>query len=403
MLHVVTPDTAYSMIHDSFDHMDSTEMISLADACGRILARDVCSASDEPPFDRSTVDGYACKASDTFGSSVPLPAILGLAGEISMGQPADLVLPKDSCIRIPTGGALPEGADCVVMQEYTEDFEDGTIGVTKPAAPGENIIFKGDDIRCGTALLPAGRKLKPQDIGLLAGCGIPEVCVQKAITAGVISTGDELVSEDQVPAPGQIRDINSKMLGALCTSEGCRVQYYGIVLDRLDALKTALSTAVTECDIIILSGGSSVGEKDNSVRAVSSFGEILFHGIAIRPGKPTLLGKISGKPVFGLPGHPQAAFFTAKLFVRAAFDRLTGRIRETICIPAVLSASVSANDGRELYMPVALRQENGTTTATPLRSKSGLISSLTRAEGYICIPRNREGYAQGETVSVTLF
>ena len=289
------------------------------------------------------------------------------------------------------------------MQEHTEDFEDGTIGVTKPAAPGENIIFKGDDIRAGAALLSAGRKLLPQDIGLLAGCGISEVIVRSPLTAGIISTGDELIPEDNTPAPGQIRDINSKMLGALCASEGCRVHYYGIVEDQLKALEAVLSKALTECDIIILSGGSSVGEKDNSVAAISSFGEILFHGIAIRPGKPTLLGKASGKPVFGLPGHPQAAFFTAKLFVRAALDRLTGRTHETIQIPASLSASVSANDGRELYLPVMLRQEEGTTTAIPLRGKSGLISNLTRAHGYICIPRNREGYAQGETVAVTLF
>ena len=410
VLHVITPDEVYRTIYDSFSVIDRTESVNLADACGRILSESICSGSDEPPFDRSTVDGYAVRAADTFGSSVPLPAILEVAGEIRMGELSDTALPNDSCIRIPTGGALPAGADCVVMQEHTEDFEDGTIGVTKAAAPGENIIFKGDDIRCGQEILPAGRKLLPQDIGLLASLGFTTVNVRKALTCGIISTGDELVPEDTDPAPGQIRDINSKLLGAVCAVEGCDVRYYGIVKDQLDLLQNTLSEALAQCDIILMSGGSSVGEKDNSVKAVSAFGEILFHGIAVKPGKPTLLGKVSGKPVFGLPGHPQAAFFTAKLFVCAMIDRLSGRKRDVIQVSAILTKAVSSNDGRELYMPVSLIQSatgaggrQNLPEAVPLHSKSGLISSLSRAQGYICVPRNREGYAAGEIVKVTMF
>ena len=403
MLNVLTPEEVYKVIENSFDVAAKEEAVALPDVCDRILTNPVISGGDEPPFNRSTVDGYAVKASDTFGASESLPAILELTGEIHMGELSSSSLLPDSCIRIPTGGSVPDGADCVVMQEYTEDYEDGTIGITKPAAPGENMVFKGDDVHKGDVILPAGRKLKPKDIGTLASLGKTEIMVQKPIRAGILSTGDELVPEYEEPGPGQIRDINSQMLAAICRNRGCSVKTYGIIKDDLELLKSALQKALAECDIILMSGGSSVGEKDNSVKAISAFGEILFHGIAIKPGKPTLLGKVLGKPVFGLPGHPQAAFFTANLFVCAAIDRLTGRSRDTIRVPAHISHAVSANDGRELYMPVTLKEEDGTLTATPLHSKSGLVSGLTRADGYICIPRNCEGIRAGESIMVTLF
>ena len=403
MLQVLTPEEVLNLIHDSFDVVSGGEAVDLAEACGRILADPVLSGGDEPPFNRSTVDGYAVKAADTFGAGASLPAILNMTGEIKMGTLAASPLPADSCMRIPTGGSVPEGADAIVMQEYTEDFEDGTIGVTKPVSPGENMIFQGDDMRKGDVILPAGHLLSPKDTGALAALGRCRVTVRKPLTAGILSTGDELVPEWEEPGPGQIRDINSQMLSSLCRSEGCLVRTYGIIRDDLNLITSALKAAVAECDIIILSGGSSVGEKDNSVRAISQLGEILFHGVAMKPGKPTMLGKALGKPVFGLPGHPQAAFFTARLFVTSMIDVLSGRIRERVQIPAVLSRSVSANDGRALYLPVSLDGEEGTLTATPLHGKSGLVSSLTRAQGYICIPRNCEGISAGETVSVTLF
>lgn len=403
MLHVLTPEEVYALIRESFNTLENKEAVPLSESCGRVLSSPVLSGGDEPPFNRSTVDGYAVKASDTFGASESLPAILEMAGQIYMGEPARDPLPEDACIRIPTGGAVPEGANAIAMQEFTEDFEDGTIGITKPVSPGENMIFKGDDMKEGDVILPAGKRLTPKDIGALASLGMSDVTVQTPLTVGIISTGDELVPESEVPGPGQIRDINSQMLGALCQSEGCRIHLCGIVKDDLDLLTDALKKALAQCDIIILSGGSSVGEKDNSVKAITRLGELLFHGVAIRPGKPTLLGKADGKPVFGLPGHPQAAFFTAKLFVCAMIDRLSGHKRETIRIPATLSRSVSANDGRELYLPVTLKEENGILTAIPLHGKSGLIATLTRADGYICIERNREGIKAGDAVNVYLF
>ena len=403
MLHVLTPEEVYQVIHDSFDMVQKEEAVPLSESCDRILTTPVISGGDEPPFNRSTVDGYAVKASDTFGASESLPAILEIAGQIRMGELSTAALPPDSCIRIPTGGSVPEGADCVVMQEYTEDYEDGTIGVTKPAAPGENMVFRGDDVKTGDVILPAGRRISSKDIGVLASLGMTQIQVSHPLTAGIFSTGDELVPEHEKPGPGQIRDINSRMLAAICREQGCRVITYGIIKDDLDLLKSALQKALSECDIILISGGSSVGEKDNSVKAISSFGEILFHGIAIKPGKPTLLGKVMDKPVFGLPGHPQAAFFTAKLFVCAMIDRLTGRTSEQFKVPAVLERTVSANDGRQLYMPVELTQTANGLSAMPLHGKSGLVSCLTRAQGYICIPRNCEGIKEGETVLVSLF
>ena len=403
MLNVLTPEEVYRVIENSFDVAAKEEAVALSEVCDRILTSPVTAGGDEPPFNRSTVDGYAVKASDTFGASESLPAILELAGEIRMGELSSSSLPPDSCIRIPTGGSVPEGADCVVMQEYTEDYEDGTIGVTKPAAPGENMVFKGDDVRKGDVVLPAGRLISPKDVGTLASLGVTQVLVRKPIRAGIFSTGDELVPEYETPGPGQIRDINSRMLAAVCGERGCEVTTYGIIPDDLDLLKSALQKALAECDIIIISGGSSVGEKDNSVKAISSFGEILFHGIAMKPGKPTLLGKVLGKPVFGLPGHPQAAFFTAKLYVCAAIDRLLGQTRRDVRVPAAIAHAVSANDGRALFMPVTLKQEGKSLTALPLHSKSGLVSGLARADGFISIPRNCEGIRAGETVMVTLF
>lgn len=403
MLNTITPDEALAIIARSFPQRCGPETVPLDQARGRVLAQPVKSREYIPGFDRSTVDGYAVRAPDTFGCSGAIPAILTLEEEISMGEGAARRLAPGTCASIPTGGAVPPGADAVVMLEYTEDYGDGTIGVSMPAAPGANIIFKGDDIRPGNTVLPAGRLLAPQDIGTLAAMGAAEVPVCRRPEVGILSTGDELVPVESSPGAGQVRDVNSLMLQAMMESAGARARRFGAVPDQEPLLLDALDRALPDCDAVLISGGTSAGSKDAVRRTVEARGDVLFHGIAMKPGKPTLLGRVDGKPVFGLPGHPAAAFFTARLFVLPLLARLSGRTPQSLTVPAVLAEPVSANHGRAQYIGVRLTRREGAWHALPIRSKSGLISSVSASDGYFCIPRDREGAAAGETVSVTLY
>lgn len=403
MLHTIPPEDVFAVMERSFPQRCEPETVPLDQALGRILSQSAKSRESIPGFDRSTVDGYAVRASDTFGCSGAIPAILPLAGEVSMGEGAGRPLAPGTCVSIPTGGALPPGADAVVMLEYTEDYGDGMIGVSKPAAPGANLIFKGDDLRPGDTVLPAGRRLMPQDIGTLAAMGAAEVSVCRRPVVGILSTGDELVPVEASPGTGQVRDVNSIMLQAMMESAGALARRYDIVPDQEPRLLDALDRALRGCDVVLISGGTSAGAKDAVRRVIEARGDVLFHGIAMKPGKPTLLGRVEGKPVFGLPGHPAAAFFAAHLFVRFLLARLSGRTLQSLTIPAVLEEPISANHGRAQYIGVRLTQREGVWHALPIRSKSGLISSVSASDGYFCIPRDREGAAAGETVSVTLY
>jgi len=313
MLHVKTPEEVLALIESEFVGAAEPEMVSLSAAIGRVLAEDIAATEYVPDFNRSTVDGFAVRARDTFGCTDSIPAILTLQGEVFMGEGADFVLEPECCAAVPTGGAVPEGADSVVMVEYTEDYGDGTIGMSKAAAPGQNMIFRGDDVYPGKVVLKKGRVLSSQDIGALAAIGRVQVPVRRKISVGVISTGDELVPPDVTPGPGQVRDVNSPMLEAMLTAFGVHVINYGIVVDNEVRLSEKVTKAVSECDAVILSGGSSVGVKDAACRIIESMGSLLLHGIAIKPGKPTILGKSGRKPLVGLPGHPVAAYFITKL------------------------------------------------------------------------------------------
>ena len=403
MLTVKTPDEVDALIQEAFPARPVQETISLGSACGRVLCQPIVSTEYIPGFDRSTVDGYAVRASDTFGCSDAIPAILPLSDEITMGSQAARPLSPGCCAYIPTGGALPPGADAVVMQEYTEYYGDGSVGVTKPVAPGVNLIFKGDDARPGQTILPAGRLLTVPDIGTLAAMGITQVPVCRRPVAGILSTGDELVPVSAQPAAGQVRDVNSAMLASLVESAGGQARCYGILPDQEGSLSEALDQALAQCDLVLISGGSSVGIKDAACRVLSSKGEILFHGIAMKPGKPTLLGRVNGKPVFGLPGHPAAAFFVSHLFVRPLLARMVGRTPRAFTIPAILTEPVSANHGRAQYNGAFLSLRGENWYASPVRGKSGLIAALAASDGYFCIPRDCEGIAAGETVSVTVY
>ena len=402
MLHVKTPEEVLALIQTEFSPVAGMEQVALSAAIGRVLAEDIAATEYVPDFDRSTMDGFAVRARDTFGCTDAIPAILSLTGEVLMGEAADFELAAESCCAVPTGGAVPRGADSVVMLEYTEDYGDGTIGITKAAAPGQNLIFRGDDVYPGKIVLKKGRVLSSQDIGSLAAIGVVLVPVVKRLTVGVISTGDELVPPDRIPGPGQVRDVNSPMLEAMLHSYGANVINYGIVKDEEPLLAARVTQAVEECDAVLISGGSSVGVKDAACRIIESMGRLLLHGIAIKPGKPTILGKAGVKPLVGLPGHPVAAYFITKLFVLPLFNRLTGRQQSQYTVTARLTENISANHGRAQYHCCHLAYKNGTLYAHPIRGKSGLITTLAGTDGYFCIDRDCEGLPQDALVQVTV-
>lgn len=415
MLYVKTPEEVLELIRQEFVPLqDHIEYVSLSEAIGRVLAEDIAAKEYVPDFNRSTVDGYAIRARDAFGCTDAIPAILPVAGEVLMGEGAEFELQPETCCAVPTGGAVPDGADCVVMIEYTEDYGDGTIGILKSAAPGENMIFRGDDVYPGKVILNKGRVLSSQDIGALAAIGQVQVPVIRKLTVGVISTGDELIPPGENPGPGQIRDVNSPMLEAMLGVFGVKVINYGIVKDNESLLAEKVEQAVEECDAVLLSGGSSVGIKDASCRIISSMGKLLLHGIAIKPGKPTIIGRTGNKPLVGLPGHPVAAYFITKLFVLPLLARLMQREMSSYTVTAETAESVGANHGRAQYHCVRLVKKENTGSfaknagddtewiAYPIRGKSGLITTLAGADGYFCIARDCEGILQGAKIQVTV-
>lgn len=403
MLTVKTPDETRDLINARFGHIRmADEPVTLMDALNRVLARPVMAAEDIPGFDRSTVDGFAVRAADTFGCSESIPAILALQGEILMGQAAPQALFPGTCMVIATGGALPQGADAVVMLEYAEDYHDGTIGILRPIAPGGNLIFQGDDVKQGQSIMNAGKKLHPHDIGTLAALGYDTVFVRKRSRVGIISTGNELVDITAKPQIGQVRDVNSWLLTADVLAAGGEPIRYGVIPDKEDALLSVASQAAADCDLVLISGGSSVGTRDITLKTIEALGEVLLHGIAVKPGKPTIIGTLGDTPVFGLPGHPVAAHFVFECFVLPLINNMLGAARLQHTITANLTEAVSSNHGREEYLPVSLSEGKDGLLATPVYGKSGLITKLRDTNGYIRIPRDCEGIAGGTLVQVVL-
>ena len=403
MLNVITPEEVLNVIENSFSALNKpSETVSLFDALSRILSMDITANEFVPDFRRSTVDGYALRAADTFGCSDSLPALLNFAGEVFMGEDAKFAINAGECAAVPTGGAVPEGADSVQMIEFSENYGDGTIGILKSTAPGNNMIFRGDDVKPGDVVLKKGRRLQPQDIGALAALGITEVNVVPSVRVGILSTGDELVSPEAKPSAGQVRDVNSALVAAVLAQAGASVICYGIIRDDETLLTEAVKKALSECDMVMISGGSSVGTKDATCRVIDSCGEVLFHGIAMKPGKPTIFGKADSKPIIGLPGHPVAAMFCTHLFVCPLMYRLEGRQWHRRTITARLSENISANHGRAQYNGVRLINDKSGTVAVPIRGKSGLITTLAGSDGYFCIPRDCEGFAAGQEIPVTI-
>ena len=403
MLNVCTPQEVLTIINNEFKGSTvENEVLPISNCIGRILAEDITADEYVPGFNRSTVDGYAVKASDTFGCSDSIPALLTLSGEVKMGEAADFEIISGCCAYVPTGAEIPEGADAVVMIEYSEDYDDGTIGLTKSAAPGSNIIFQGDDVFPGKCVLKAGRKLRAEDIGALAAMGKAEISVCKKPKVAVFSTGDELIPHTEKPQAAQIRDTNSPMLCAAINSYGADAVACGIIRDERELLLNAVKNAAERYDVIVISGGSSVGMKDATCSVIDELGTLLLHGIAMKPGKPTIIGKIGKKPVIGLPGHPAAAFFVTDIFVKELINVMQNTETVRASVTARLTEAVSANHGRAQFTSVVLKNDGGQLLAVPIRSKSGLISSLAGADGYFCIPRDSEGCAKDEEINVFL-
>lgn len=406
MLTVKTSAEATAIIFDTFGKIKMpTEKVDILSSVGRVLSKDIISKENVPDFNRSTVDGYAVLAESTFGCSESIPAILDFKGQVLMGESPTMTVGKGECVYVPTGGELPEGANAMVMIEYAEDYGDGTIGMCKPSAPGQHVAFRGDDVKVGDALLTSGTKLEPRHIGVLAALGVSEVSVFKKPSVAVISTGDELVDVTESPKGAQVRDINSYTISTALMELGCDVKKIGIVVDDLPLLESKIADAVSTCDMVIVSGGSSVGVKDATFKVYDKLGEVLFHGIAIKPGKPTILANISGKPCFGLPGHPLAAYYIFHLFVSPLVSSMAGITKDKVSDTknATLSLSVPCNHGREECVGIKLVEKDDKTVAEPVYAKSGLISNLSESDGFIRIPRDCEGLSQGQEVEVELF
>lgn len=400
MLNVVSTKEADEIIEREFSAFSpETERVSIDSLTGRILAEDIISKENVPSFDRVTVDGYAVISRDTFGSSESIPSQLEIKGEILMGQKADKSISSGQCIRISTGGMLPEGADSAVMIENTEEAFDGSCLVYKAVSPFENVTKKGDDVKSGETVLSKGTLISSKHIGVLASLGITEAECLKRLRVGIISSGDEVIGIEKEPLAGQVRDVNSHILSALCVEKGCKCTQYGIIGDDYEKLLTTVKNASSENDILLLSGGSSAGARDMTVKVIESLGEVFLHGIAMKPGKPTIIGKIGSCAVFGLPGHPAAAYFTALRFVVPLIKRFSSSTQEDKTVRAVTAFNISSNHGREEFVPVKL--ENG--TAHPIFRKSGVISLLCEADGYTVIDRNKEGLKKNEEITVHLF
>ncbi|MCU0588695.1 MAG: molybdopterin molybdotransferase MoeA [Syntrophobacteraceae bacterium] len=389
-----------------------TEPVPLHEAGRRVLASPLRAPEAVPHFHRAVMDGYAVQARDTFGASETLPALLETDGEIQMGEIPGRPLKTGRAMGIPTGGMLPEGADAVVMVEYTQPLDEQTIEVTRPVAPGDNVLKRGEDIESGQDLFSAGWRLRPQDIGVLAALGVREVTVYRKPRVAVFSTGDEVVPLDrQGLPPGKVRDINTYTLSSHLRESGFHTTTLPVVPDQLEALVETCRSALESHDVVMLSGGSSVGARDFTLRILGAIpgAELLVHGVAIRPGKPAILARMGHKLFWGLPGQPMSALMICHAFGLPSLKALEGEAPATtwrgsrLAVPAVLSRPIPSVQGRTDLFPVVLSSGEYPPRATPLFGKSAMISILARADGYIVIPEHAEGLDSGARVDVHLF
>ncbi len=417
-LTLLPPDEARALLLSNLSQpVTDSELVEVPAALDRVLAEDVLAPHPLPDFQRSTVDGYAVRARDTHGASDSLPAYLNLIGEVPMGDTSAFEVGAGQCALIHTGGMLPNGADAVVMLEYTQTSQvskdlgslPSEIEIFRAVAEGENVIRVGEDVAQGQLVQPKGSRMRPAEIGGLMALGIAKVSVVRKARVGLISTGDEVIDPSRAPRPGQVRDVNSYTLGALVEKSGGRAKLYGIVSDELDALKAAAANALSECDVVIITAGSSASTRDMTADVIRSLGKpgVLVHGINTRPGKPTILGVCEGKAVIGLPGNPVSALVNGYLFVVPVIEKLLGALpRPRATVSARLTVNLSSQAGREDWWPVKLivnRQSQIVNyDADPIFGKSNLIFTLASADGLLRIHPDATGLSAGETVEVYL-
>jgi molybdopterin molybdotransferase len=392
----------------SYAKRTEIEEIRFEAALDRVLAEDVFSPMDSPPFDRAAMDGYAIRGEDSFGAAPRNPVFLKINRRVEEEKENRVEIGAGECVSIATGMPVPKGSNAVVMLEYTKERGD-TVEIFKPVTPGKNVSFKGEDVKKGEAVLKAGKMLQAHDIGMLASLFKRTVRVYKRAKIGIISTGDELIDpavqppeQKQEQRQRKIADANSYVLAAL--TQKIAVPYrMGIVRDNYDEIKNALRSALEgECDGLLVTGGSSVGKRDFLADAVEELGALIFHGVAIRPGEPTGFGIVNNKPVFVLPGYPVATISAFELLVRPFLYAMHGLTEERRMIFAVASKKIPSAVGRTDFVRVKLLRTEGEYHVEPVRvSGSGILSSMTKSDGFVVIAENKEGVAEGEQVAVT--
>ena len=407
MFNVRAPEDAFQVLRQYLSPLERPEGIVSSESLGRVTATEIRSPEDLPAFPRSTMDGFSVRSSDTYGATEAIPAYLEVVGEVPMGRAADLELAQGQVAKAYTGGMLAGGADAVVMVERTQQVDDRTIEVVRPVAPGENVVQAGEDVRRGDRVLPKGHAIRPQDVGGLMALGVTHVSATSQPRVAIVSTGDELVRPDDTPRPGQVRDVNTYTVSSLVSQAGGIPVPMGLVVDDYQAQREAALKGLQSADVLVFSAGSSVSTRDLTAEVIGSLGSpgVLVHGISIKPGKPTIVGVVDGKPAFGLPGNPVSAMVVFGLLVRPTIV-LLGGLAEPIERPkvkATLTRDIPSLAGREDHIEVRLIHENARITAEPVFGKSNLIFTLMRADGTVKVPLDKGGLYAGEQVDVSLY
>mgnify|MGYP000215082387 CR=1 FL=1 len=414
LFEVSTPEEVIKLLKNNLNFkkiiQNNKEVINIKNALYRILSKEIAAPVNLPGFNRSIMDGYAIRAEDSFGATDSLPSYLKIMGEIKMGNRPDFKINPGEAVKISTGGMLPEGANAVMMVEYTEQIDDTTIEARRSISPWENVVREDEDLKAGEIILTKGHKLRPQDIGVLAGIGKTNIKIYKKPKIAIISTGNEIISAESEPRIGQIRDINSYTLGACIEEAGGIPVYRGIIKDEVVLLEQEIKKTIKEdkVEVVIISGGSSVGVRDVTLEVLNRLGKpgVLIHGVSVKPGKPTILAIADNRPIFGLPGHPVSAMIIFDLFVRPLLSWLQGgqyNYNSAKEIEAELTCNMVSDSGREDYIRVFVNEKEKKFYAEPILGKSGLISTMVRASGLIKIGLNIEGVEKGSKVIVRLF
>lgn len=375
------------------------EMIPLAESAGRILSRSITSPENIPGFARSVKDGYAVRSADTLGAAEQNPKLLRLTGKILMGREDSGSITEKTTKYIPTGGVMPDGADAVVMQESTELAGD-LVMVKGPVNPGTDVLSADEDFARGEEVFRAGTRISAQTAGVLASFGIDPVPVCARPRVGIISTGNELVASASPLRPGQIRDANGALLRVFMQEAGAEPVFYGIVPDEAAALGHTLKTAAVECDLVVISGGSSKDERDVTAGVIASLGTVHVHGVSVAPGKPMIVGEACGTPVLGLPGSPAATYMITLVFAAPMLRKMTGEPERDRTVRARLEMSFPSEQGREDLVRVKLLPDG---SAEPCLGKSGLLNTLVLSDGYTCVPAGLDGREAGEEIEVHLW